>query len=284
MASSKSLVPWLACWASRSTAQSQARALCTLCHCAGVLQLTCQHMCLLPKTQAGLLFPQVLLLHHPQTVLLIWSAVKALASVPEATQVSVEPFSTDDWEMVEQNAGHMEEQLCNQVPALKSSCFHCCLPVCCATFPDEGLPIIPGRPWMHACAERPGMATQCPLLQSPFPPLQVGVVSKGHPFIFFVRGRTVLRLKVAAAEPASLVRLVPGAEVAVAPRPRVARQAHRAGPLVPAAAHGEEPENEELPEIWLRVQVRDQSAGSQLVLMMRESCRTKESIIMGLGS
>lgn len=92
------------------------------------------------------------------------------------------------------------------------------------------------------------------------PPPQVGVVSKGHPFIFFVRGRTVLRLKVAAAEPASLVRLVPGAEVAVAPRPRVARQAHRAGPLAPAAAHGEEPETEELPEIWLRVQVKAMSA------------------------
>ena len=78
----------------------------------------------------------------------------------------------------------------------------------------------------------------------------------------------MLRLKVAAAEPASLVRLVPGAEVAVAPRPRVARQAHRAGPLVPAAAHGEEPEVQELPEIWLRVQVRNLSAVSKHASMM----------------
>ena len=62
----------------------------------------------------------MLLLYHPRNVLLPWSAVRALAGVPEATQVSVEPFSTDDWEMVEQNAGHMEEQLCNQVPALES--------------------------------------------------------------------------------------------------------------------------------------------------------------------
>ncbi len=62
----------------------------------------------------------MLLLHHHQTVLLPWPAVRALASVPAATQVSVEPFSSDDWEMVEQNAGHMEEQLCNQVPALES--------------------------------------------------------------------------------------------------------------------------------------------------------------------
>ena len=83
----------------------------------------------------------------------------------------------------------------------------------------------------------------------------------------------MLRLKVAAAEPASLVRLVPGAEVAVAPRPRAARQAHRAGPLVPAAAHGEESEIEELPEIWLRVQVRDLSAISERVLIMQDISR-----------
>ena len=51
---------------------------------------------------------------------LSWSAVRALTGVPEATRVSVEPFSSDDWEMVEQNAGHMEEQLCNQVPAVDS--------------------------------------------------------------------------------------------------------------------------------------------------------------------
>ena len=122
---------------------------------------------------------------------------------------------------------------------------------------------------MHACAERHGVPPpsvhRC---SRPAPVLQIGVVSKGQPFIFFVRGRTVLRLKVAAAEPASLVRLVPGAEVAVAPRPRVARQAHRAGPLVPAAAHGEDPQGEEVPEIWLRVQVRDPGAVSEHVLMM----------------
>ena len=94
----------------------------------------------------------------------------------------------------------------------------------------------------------------------------------------------MLRLKVAAAEPASLVRLVPGAEVAVAPRPRVARQAHRAGPLVPAAAHGEDPESEELPEIWLRVQVRDPSAVSKHVLAVWDISRSKEATIMGLGS
>ena len=213
----------------------------------------------------------MLLLHPQQTVLLPWSAVRALASVPEATQVSVEPFSTDDWEMVEQNAGHMEEQLCNQVPASASrhdKLFHL---VCCAIFPQAGH-ADPTWTSLHPCLHAQsvlGCRPSAYCCSSSRSPLQVGVVSKGHPFIFFVRGRTVLRLKVAAAEPASLVRLVPGAEVAVAPRPRVARQAHRAGALVPAAAHGGDPGNEELPEIWLRVQARDLRAASEHVLMMR---------------
>lgn len=42
-------------------------------------------------------------------------AVKALADLPSAIGICVEPVSTDDWEVVEQNAGYMEEQVLTQV-------------------------------------------------------------------------------------------------------------------------------------------------------------------------
>eukprot|EP00884_Botryococcus_braunii_P019130 jgi/Botrbrau1/5900/Bobra.0366s0078.1 len=42
-------------------------------------------------------------------------AVRALPNVPAALSVTVEPSSPDDWELVEMNADHMEEQLLNQV-------------------------------------------------------------------------------------------------------------------------------------------------------------------------
>ena len=42
-------------------------------------------------------------------------SVKALPDVPQAIGICVEPVSTDDWEVVEQNAGYMEEQILNQV-------------------------------------------------------------------------------------------------------------------------------------------------------------------------
>lgn len=42
-------------------------------------------------------------------------AVRALPDVPAALSVTVEPSSPDDWELVEMNADHMEEQLLNQV-------------------------------------------------------------------------------------------------------------------------------------------------------------------------
>lgn len=43
--------------------------------------------------------------------------------------------------------------------------------------------------------------------------VQVGLVRVGQPFPFWVRNQTQLRLKVSAAVPADLVRLVPGSEV-----------------------------------------------------------------------
>ena len=42
-------------------------------------------------------------------------AVKALPDVPQAIGVCVEPLNSDDWEVVEQNADYMEEQILNQV-------------------------------------------------------------------------------------------------------------------------------------------------------------------------
>ena len=40
---------------------------------------------------------------------------QVVADIPEAIGVCVEPVSVDDWEVVEQNAGYMEEQIRNQV-------------------------------------------------------------------------------------------------------------------------------------------------------------------------
>ena len=41
--------------------------------------------------------------------------VRAIYNIPEATGVCVEPISVDDWEVVEQNAGHLEDQILAQV-------------------------------------------------------------------------------------------------------------------------------------------------------------------------
>ena len=40
---------------------------------------------------------------------------RAVSDIPEAVGVCVEPISVDDWEVVEQNAGHMEDQILSQV-------------------------------------------------------------------------------------------------------------------------------------------------------------------------
>lgn len=46
---------------------------------------------------------------------------RAVPDIPEAIGVCVEPISVDDWEVVEQNAGHMEDQILSQV----ANCFTC---------------------------------------------------------------------------------------------------------------------------------------------------------------
>lgn len=48
------------------------------------------------------------------------SAVVDLEAVPDvavAASVTVEPASSDDWEVIERQADHMEEQILNQVPS-----------------------------------------------------------------------------------------------------------------------------------------------------------------------
>ena len=77
----------------------------------------------------------------------------------------------------------------------------------------------------------------------------------GRPFPFWVRGQAVLTLRVASAEPADVVRLTRGAEVAVAPRPRAWARAPdlAAGSLAadsPGAGSTASPS-------WLRLQVGD---------------------------
>ena len=46
---------------------------------------------------------------------------RAVSDIPEAVGVCVEPISVDDWEVVEQNAGHMEEQILSQVSTTLTS-------------------------------------------------------------------------------------------------------------------------------------------------------------------
>lgn len=100
----------------------------------------------------------------------------------------------------------------------------------------------------------------------------MGMIAVGQPFPFWVKGQTALRLKASSAVPADIVRLQPGSEVAVAPRPRARKgpQAPHLGgglsgfPAVPnrvdggEGAGGNSPDKapELPPPVWLRVQVR----------------------------
>ena len=77
----------------------------------------------------------------------------------------------------------------------------------------------------------------------------------GQPFPFW-RGSTQLNLRVSAAVPADLVRLVAGSEVAVAPRPRLRPSAPHDGALKAGNEQtAEEAEETNTIPIWLRVQV-----------------------------
>ena len=78
------------------------------------------------------------------------------------------------------------------------------------------------------------------------------MVCKGETFPFWMRGQALLILKVTTAAPDDVVRLVPGAEVSIAPRPRVRKQQASGTPQSVPAADGEKPE---LPPAWFRIQV-----------------------------
>lgn len=52
-------------------------------------------------------------------------SVRIVTDIPEAIGVCVEPLSVDDWEVVEQNAGHMEEQILSQVCYTGRAMAHC---------------------------------------------------------------------------------------------------------------------------------------------------------------
>lgn len=84
------------------------------------------------------------------------------------------------------------------------------------------------------------------------------MVAVGQPFPFWVRNKTKLALKVSAAVPADLVRLVRGCEVYVAPRPRQRAAAAAATGNQAAAGDAQAPAEaaEPAPPVWLRVQVR----------------------------
>lgn len=81
---------------------------------------------------------------------------------------------------------------------------------------------------------------------------QVGVVCKGRPFPFWMRGQAVLTLRVVTAAPNDVVRLAPGAEVSIAPRPRVRPQLASNNPMSTSAGAEGDPT---LPPAWFRIQV-----------------------------
>ena len=82
--------------------------------------------------------------------------------------------------------------------------------------------------------------------------MQVGVVTVGQPFPFWVRGQSVLTLRVATARPEPVVRLALGAEVSVAPCPRVKPQAQAE---MNGATVDAQPAASSAPATWLRIQV-----------------------------
>lgn len=79
-------------------------------------------------------------------------------------------------------------------------------------------------------------------------------MSVGQPFPFWVRGQSVLSLRVATASPEPVVRLALGAEVCVAPCPRVRPQAPAAADG--AALNGQQSLLSAAPATWLRLQVQ----------------------------
>ena len=80
------------------------------------------------------------------------------------------------------------------------------------------------------------------------------MVAVGQPFPFWVRNKAMLTLRVSAAVPADLVRLVGGCEVYVAPRPRQQGTAAVARGSGSATAGVETPAESPAP-VWLRIQV-----------------------------
>lgn len=78
------------------------------------------------------------------------------------------------------------------------------------------------------------------------------MVCKGAPFPFWMRGQALLILKVSTAAPDDVVRLAPGAEVSIAPRPRVRKQQASDTPTAMPAAQDKE---SSLPSAWFRIQV-----------------------------
>ncbi|KAK9907564.1 hypothetical protein WJX75_006024 [Coccomyxa subellipsoidea] len=92
---------------------------------------------------------------------------------------------------------------------------------------------------------------------------QVGVVSVGQPFPFWVRGQSVLTLRVATARPEPVVRLSLGAEVSVAPCPRVKPQAQAE---MNGATVDAQPAASSAPATWLRIQDPDEGLRLELRL------------------
>ena len=82
--------------------------------------------------------------------------------------------------------------------------------------------------------------------------VQVGVVCKGEPFPFWMRGQALLILRVATTAPDEVVRLAAGTEVSIAPRPRARKQQAGEAPTAVPAAQAQGPSSS---SAWFRIQV-----------------------------
>jgi len=78
-------------------------------------------------------------------------SVRVVTDIPEAIGVCVEPLSIDDWEVVEQNAGHMEEQILSQVSYTCRAMAHCTVDDTCRGNALQLLNLTPGRKRNSVC-------------------------------------------------------------------------------------------------------------------------------------
>ncbi|KAL3690911.1 hypothetical protein R1sor_004562 [Riccia sorocarpa] len=102
---------------------------------------------------------------------------------------------------------------------------------------------------------------------------EVGVLHEGQQFPVWVTGKVVLKLQVTSTVPQGIVKLVPGAEVVVAPKKREVTAVHE---VADDESSSEEPPLVSVRDAWLRVQELDSSL-IQALNLEKIKCSTTPS-------